>query len=141
VIDPKQHSIAADTWRWSYFGLSNVSTGRGYSTPPSNGRYLIVLLVMQNLGTTPQQIPDGLFVVTDDQGRSIPFNRQASEDYFLQAGIGVAANYAPTANIPPTESWVSVPLLFDVPPDATNLIVSSTSTPAQGYLVRQNMQQ
>ena len=141
VIDPKQHSIAAGTWLWSYFGLSNVTSGRGYSTPPSNGRYLIVLLVMQNLGTTPQQIPDGLYVVTDDQGRTIPFNRQASEEYFLQTGIGVSANYDPTAAIPPTESWVSVPLLFDVPPDATNLIVSSTSTPAQGYLVRQNMQQ
>jgi len=141
VIDPLQHSIAADTWRWSYFGLSNVSSGSGYSVPPTNGRYLIVLLVMQNLGTTPQQIQDGLFVVTDDQGRTIPFNRQASEDYFLQTGIGVSANYAPTANIPPTPSWVSVPLLFDVPLDATNLIVSSTSTPAQGYLVRQNMQQ
>lgn len=137
VIDPKQHSTAG-TWRWSYYGLSNVSTGRGYSAPPANGRFLIVLLVVQNLGTTPQQIPDGLYVVTDDQGRSFAFNRQASAEYFRQAGV--VADYPPTVAIPPTSSWVSVPVLFDVPPDATNLIVSSTSNPAQGYLVRKNMQ-
>ncbi len=131
--------LDAGRWQWSYYGLSNVTTGRGYSVEPSNGRYLIVLFLVQNTGDAPARIPDDLFVVTDEQGRSTTFNRQASAEYFLRYYGSNPGDYRATADIPPTNSPVSVPLLFDVPPDATNLVVTSTADPDQGFLVRRDM--
>jgi hypothetical protein len=139
VIDPEQR-LSAGPWEWSYYGLSNVTTGRDYQAQPANGRYLIVLLLVRNTTDAPAQIPDGLFVVTDEQGRTATFNRDASVEYMRRYGVGTAGDYPANAEIPPTNSLVSVPVLFDVASDATNLVVTSNVDPSQGFLVRQNMQ-
>jgi hypothetical protein len=131
--------LTAAPWQWSYYGLSNVTTGRDYTIRPTKGRYLIALLLVRNTGNTPARIPDGLFVVTDQQGRSTTFNRQASAEYFLRYSGSNPGDYRATAEIPPTNTPVSVPLLFDVAPDATNLIITSTTDPDQGFLVRRDM--
>lgn len=137
LLDTGQ-KLQAGIWEWSYYGRSNYTTGSGYSVQPSNGRYLIVLLLVRNTSDAPVQIPDGLFVVTDDQGRSISFNRPISVEYMRRYGSS-AGDYPANAAIPVTNTPVSVPLLFDVAADATNLVITSTSDPGQGYLVRSNM--
>jgi len=127
-------------WRWGYYGLSNVTTGgAGFSVQPK-GRYLVVLMLVQNTGTTPQQIPDGLYMVTDEQGRTATFNRQASVDYYQTYLNTNPGDYPANAKIPVTTTPVSVPLLFDVPLDATNLIMTSANNPKQGFFVAQRMQ-
>ncbi|HEV2123884.1 MAG TPA: hypothetical protein VGW38_14060, partial [Chloroflexota bacterium] len=69
ILDTSQ-KLQAGIWKWSYYGLSNVTTGSGYSVPPRNGRYLIVLVLVRNASDAPAPIPDGLFVIIDEQGRS-----------------------------------------------------------------------
>jgi hypothetical protein len=105
-----------------------------------NGRYLVVLALVQNTGTTPQQIPDGLFVVTDEQGRTATFNRQASVDYYQQYRNTTPGDYPANAAIPVTTTPVSVPLLFDLPLDSTNVVLTSANNPQQGFFVAQRMQ-
>lgn len=132
-------TLQTGQWEWSYFGLSNYTTGSGYSVQPANGRYLIVLMLVRNTGNASAQIPDGLFVVTDAQGRSISFNRPISVEYMRRYGVGVGGDYPANANIPVTNTPVSVPLLFDVAPDATDLIVTSATDPSRGFLVRSDL--
>jgi hypothetical protein len=127
-------------WRWGYYGFSNVSDGSDDFRVQPKGRYLIVLMLVQNTGTAPQQIPDGSFVVTDAQGRTATFNRQASVDYYQTYINTNPGDYPANAAIPVTNTPVSVPLLFDLPLDSTNVVLTSANNPAQGFFVAQRMQ-
>ncbi len=133
--------LRAGDFEYSFSGLSNVATGSYGGAPPARGRYLIALMTVRNVGNTPAQIPDGFFVVKDAQGRVSDFNRAASVDYlnrFGGAGPRGAGDFAANATLPPRGQLGSVPLLFDVPSDATDLVVFSRDNTAQGFLVRQS---
>jgi hypothetical protein len=137
---PAQQLVEEGPWRWSSYGLSNVLFSADDFRVQPNGRYLVVLALVQNTGTTPQQIPDGLFVVTDEQGRTATFNRQASVDYYQQYRNTTPGDYPANAAIPVTTTPVSVPLLFDLPLDSTNVVLTSANNPQQGFFVAQRMQ-
>jgi hypothetical protein len=119
--------------------LSNIATGSYGGARPARGQYLIVLAYVRNAGTTPQQIPDGFFVVKDAQGRVSDFNRAASVEYinrFGGTGPGGAGDYAANAQLPPGAPLGSMPLLFDVSPDATEIVLFSRDNPSQGFRIR-----
>ena len=50
--------------------------------------------------------------------------------------MGQAGDVAADATFPPNSEMASVPLLFDVPADATNLVLLSRDNINQGFLIR-----
>ncbi len=128
-------------FEYGFSGRTNVATGSYGGSPPARGRYVIVLMTVRNVGAAPAQIPDGFFVIKDAQGRVSDFNRAASVDYinrFGGTGPRGAGDYAAHAQLPPGALLGSMPVLFDVATDATDLVVFSRDNPAQGFLVRQS---
>ncbi len=128
-------------FEYGFSGRTNVATGSYGGSPPARGRYVIVLMTVRNVGAAPAQIPDGFFVIKDAQGRVSDFNRAASVGYinrFGGTGPRGAGDYAADAQLPPGALLGSMPVLFDVATDATDLVVFSRDNPAQGFLVRQS---
>jgi hypothetical protein len=133
--------LRAGDFEYTFTTFSNVATGSYGGAPPARGRYLIVLMAVRNASGAPVQVPDGFFVVKDAQGRVSDFNRAASVDYinrFGGTGPRGAGDYAADAQLPPGAPLGSMPFLFDVASDATDLVVFSRDNTAQGFLVRQN---
>ena len=94
-------------------------------------------MAVGNRGDAPMTIPDGYFVLKDAQGRVYDFNRAASIEYFVGAGgAGVAADIGADTTVPNNNVLTSVPLLFDVPPDAANLVLLSRDNLNQGFMIR-----
>ena len=140
AIVPNPQALTAGGFEYSFgSSITNVATGSYGGAPPARGQYLIVLAWVRNTGATPAQIPDGFFVVKDAQGRVSDFNRAASVDYinrFGGTGAGGAGDYAADAQLPPGAPLGSIPLLFDIAPDATNVVLFSRDNPSQGFRVR-----
>lgn len=130
--------LSAGGFEYSFgSGLTNVGTGNYGGATPARGQYLIVLAWVRNTGSTPAQIPDGFFVVKDAQGRVSDFNRAASVDYFNRlGGAGSAGDFGADAQLPPGAPLASMPLLFDIAPDATDVVLFSRDNPNQGFRVR-----
>jgi hypothetical protein len=96
-----------------------------------------VLLQVANNSGSPAKIPDRFFVIKDAQGRVYNSNRAASIDYFNRfGGPGAAADVGANAVFPSNKALTSVALLFDVSPDAKNLVLFSRNNPNQGFLIR-----
>ncbi|MBV9786836.1 MAG: hypothetical protein JOZ51_01590, partial [Chloroflexi bacterium] len=140
AIVPNPQALTAGGFEYSFgSSITNVATGSYGGATPARGQYLIVLAWVRNTGATPAQIPDGFFVVKDAQGRVSDFNRAASVDYinrFGGTGAGGAGDYAADAQLPPGAPLGSIPLLFDIAPDATNVVLFSRDNPSQGFRVR-----
>jgi len=134
AVVPNGNVIDAGNWDFSYNGISNFATGPYGGAPPSRGRYEIVLITVRNNGNAPAQIPDGALVIKDGQGRVYDFNRAASVDYFNR--IPGSGDLPADAEFPPSNLLSSVPLLFDVSSDATDLVLFSRDNLAQGFLIR-----
>jgi hypothetical protein len=136
AIVPNDTVVQAGQWTFTYSGIKNVTDGVG-GVAPSHGQYQIVLLAVANSGGQAAAIPDGFFVLKDAQGHVYDFNRAVSVDYFNRAGgAGQAADVGADAQIPSNDALTSVPLLFDVPPDATNLVLLSHDNVNQGFMIR-----
>jgi outer membrane biosynthesis protein TonB len=129
--------VQAGQWAYTFTGQDNIATGAYGGAPPTRGQYQIVLLQIANNSAEPQTIPDGFFVIKDAQGRIYDFNRAASVDYLIRfGGPGVAADIGADTALPPNSVLTSVPLLFDVPADASNLVLFSRENLNQGFLIR-----
>ncbi len=140
AVVPNGEVLRAGNFEFSNFlGIYNTTSGAYGGAPPARGQYLIVLLTVRNVGDAPAQIPDGFFVVKDAQGRVSDFNRAASVDYinrFGGTGPRGAGDYAADAQLPPGAPLGSMPLLFDVAPDATDIVLFSRENVNQGFLIR-----
>jgi len=101
---------------------------------PNNGRFVIVLIFAVNRSGQEQAIPDNFFVLKDAQGRIWEARPEVSSAYVMP---GVNADIAHSQAIPPDGLTRSVALIFDVAPDATNLVFFARSNPSQGWLVLQ----
>ncbi|HSH82099.1 MAG TPA: hypothetical protein VLA19_26530, partial [Herpetosiphonaceae bacterium] len=137
AVVPNGTVVNAGSWAYTYGGIKNIGTGAYGGAPPTRGQYQITLLAVANNSGAPATIPDGFFVLKDAQGRVYDFNRAASVDYLNRfGGPGVAADISADANVPNNRLLSSVALLFDVSPDATNLVLFSRENPTQGFLIR-----
>jgi hypothetical protein len=139
AIVPNGQVLRAGNFEYSFSGIRNVATGSYGGARAARGQYEIVLITVRNVGGNPQQIPDGFFVVKDAQGRVSDFNRAASIDYinrFGGTGPGGAGDYAADAQLQPGGFLGSMPLLFDVATDATDVVLFSRDNPGQGFRIR-----
>jgi hypothetical protein len=135
AVVPVGTSVQAGPWNFEYRGAQNTSPNAFAGATPSQGLYQIVVVVVTNNSGEAATIPDGFFVLKDAQGRVYEFNRAASVDYVNRTGRGVAADIAADEQVPPG-ALLSTGLLFDVAPDATNLVLFSRENVNQGFLIR-----
>jgi hypothetical protein len=127
----------AGTWYYTFpnVAFSNVIAGPVGTIEPKN-RWLVVLMYVNNDSGGLLKLPADFFVVKDAQGRIYRPNVEASQAY------KDAGNYADVTmkdDIDPGVN-VSIPILFDVSADATDLVIFSRYNTASGYAVRANMQ-
>ncbi|NJN67862.1 MAG: DUF4352 domain-containing protein, partial [Chloroflexaceae bacterium] len=99
------------------------------------GRFVLVLLTVGNGTSVARRIPPGLLVLTDDQGRSYQPVPGASAAYLETYGRGRHGDLSLDDAIPPGGSLYSVPLLFDVAPDATGLLLTVVGHAHEGWAV------
>lgn len=103
---------------------------------PNNGRFVVVLVFAVNNTGQSQAIPPDFFVLKDAQGRVWEARPDASTAY---VNPGVNADLAHPQALPPDGLTRSVALIFDVAPDATNLVFFARSNPGQGWQVLQGV--
>ncbi|EFO81702.1 TPR repeat-containing protein [Oscillochloris trichoides DG-6] len=102
----------------------------------NNGRFVVVLVFVSNTTGTTQSIPADFFVLKDAQGRIWQARPEVSDAY---VNPGVNADQSHSQPIPPDGLTYSVALIFDVAPDATNLVFFARTNPAQGWLILSNV--
>lgn len=129
--------LRAQGFAYGYSGSSNILAGSYGGKLPSRGQWLIVTMTVRNLGSAPAAVPDNFFVVKDAQGRVSYFDRTASSDYldrFGGSGPGGAANLDPKEPVP--RGLGIMPLLFDVSPNATDLVIFTSGNIYEAYSVQ-----
>lgn len=96
------------------------------------GRFAVVLVFVANRTGQAQALPDDFFVLKDAQGRVYTPRPEVSPAYVIP---GVNADLSQQQEIPADGLTRSVALVFDVAPDATNLVFFARSNPSQGWQV------
>ncbi|WP_322814130.1 hypothetical protein [Chloroflexus sp.] len=99
---------------------------------PNNGRFVVVLVFVRNTTGQDQPVPLDFFVLKDAQGRVWTPRLDASDAYLIR---GINADLSHSEPVPADGFVRSVAILFDVAPDATDLVFFARSNPGQGWLV------
>jgi hypothetical protein len=86
-----------------------------------SGQFVLALLSIGYSGDTALAIPENLFTLEDDQGRHYRPAPGASAAYLATFGRGQYGDVSLDEVIPANAGNVSVPVIFDVPPDAHDL--------------------
>lgn len=100
-----------------------------------DGRFVLTLLAVSNATDTPRRIPLDLFVLTDAQGRSYTPDPVASVSYLVVYPAGQWGDLAIDDEVPPGAGLYTMPLLFDIPLDATNLLLTMGQRADAGWLI------
>lgn len=126
--------LSSEGWRYDFNQPTYAAPiiGSLGSFTPTNGRFVVVLVFAINETGQPQPIPGNFFVLKDAQGRVWEARPDVSAAY-VQPGIN--ADLAHTQPLPPNGITHSVAIIFDVAPDATDLVFFARSNPGQGWLV------
>ena len=126
--------LQSDGWLYDFnqptFAASIIGNLGQYT--PNNGRFVVVLAFAVNNTGTEQAIPNSFFVLKDAQGRVWEARPEVSSAYVVP---GVNADLAHTQPIPADGITRSVAIIFDVAPDATDLVFFARNNPGQGWLV------
>jgi hypothetical protein len=128
--------INVDNWFFNYGGVSGIADGNAINLQPQ-GRWVIVGALMYDGTLEGRTIPGDLLVLKDAQGRVYRPNADASEAFLNTYPGSYNINLKQAA---PVAQNFAVPLLFDVAPDATDLVLFSPQFTDQGYYVRANAQ-
>ncbi|MCS6881803.1 MAG: hypothetical protein RMK84_07475 [Oscillochloridaceae bacterium] len=134
ALVPANTPLQSQGWLYDFnqptFAASIVGNLGQYA--PKNGRFVVVLAFVVNNTGTVQPVPSSFFVLKDAQGRVWEARPEVSAAYVVP---GVNADLAHTQPLPPDGLTRSVAIVFDVAPDATDLIFFARSNPGQGWLV------
>ena len=116
------------------FPVPNFATSfpGGVGNVQPQGRFVLVLMYLSNATGQPLQINADTFLLRDDQGRIYQANPAASSAYLIP---GINGDISQETPLPADSLTRSMPLFFDVAPDATNLVFFARENPDQGYLV------
>jgi hypothetical protein len=101
----------------------------------ARGRFALALLAVSNTTTTTRRLSPDMFALIDEQGQRYQPVAGASSAYLDTYGRGLHGDLALEDQIPPTSGMFSVPLLFDVDPNASELILTMGQDANQGWPV------
>lgn len=133
AIVPPNTPLESNGWAYN-FSQPNYATsiiGALNGIQPQ-GRFVVVLVLVNNTTGQNQVVPADFFVLKDGQGRVYNSQPSVSTAYVIP---GVNADLNQEQSIPSDGVAYSVALLFDVAPDATNLVFFARSKPDQGWQV------
>jgi hypothetical protein len=132
IVQPNT-PLNSNGWTYNFsqpnYATSIIGTLNGIQP---QGRFVVVLMLVNNASGQPQTIPADFFVLKDSQGRVYNSLPNVSTAYVIP---GVNADLSQEQQIPVDGGNYSVALLFDVAPDATNLVFFARSKPDQGWQV------
>lgn len=97
------------------------------------GRFVLAVIAISNNSPEPRQIPLDLFTLVDSAERSYTPVPEASSAYLALYERGQRGDLALEDVIEPGSGMRSVPLLFDVPPDATGLRLTMRGAAGAGW--------
>jgi hypothetical protein len=140
---PANTPLESNGWRYDFVNPQYATFIVGNFGPlqPQQGRTVVVLVQVANIEGQPEALPQSYFVLKDAQGRVYEPQPQASTMYLsMFGGRGVAADLSQEDPIPSDGLTRSMPLVFDVPADASDLVLFARSNPGQGWLVLQSVQ-
>ncbi len=126
--------LRADGWNYTYPNqLYALPLGpRVGNFTAEKGAFLHVLVFIANNTGTAQPLPRDFFVLKDAQGRVYQARPEVSS---AAVRPGVNADVGHETSIPANGLTTSVYLVFDVAPDATDLMLFARNKPDQGFLV------
>jgi hypothetical protein len=136
---PIQTAGGAWTFNFPTASYANTFSGPIGGIEPT-GRFVVVLITVNNNSGQPQSIPANFFVLKDAQGRVYGARPDVSTAYVNTFGRGLAADLSMEDQIAADGLTRSVPLMFDVAPDATGLVLFAADNPSQGYTVLERLQ-
>jgi hypothetical protein len=101
------------------------------------GRFVLTLMAVSNNSAAQRRIPADLFTLVDSRGRRYIPAPNASTAYLALYGRGQHGDLALEDDLAPSSGMRSVPILFDVPTNATGLVLTvrgngSTGWPIEG---------
>jgi hypothetical protein len=85
------------------------------------GRFVLALVAVSNLGPAPAPLPADALALVDARGTRYPPVPAASTAYLSAYQRGLRGDLSMEEPVPPGAGIVSVPVIFDVPPDARGL--------------------
>jgi hypothetical protein len=134
AIIPANTPIQSENWVYDFPQATYAASiiGNLGQFTPSNGRFVVVLIHAINNTGNPQAVPGNFFVVKDAQGRVWEARPEVSDAYVVP---GVNADQTHNTPIPSDGNYRSVAIVFDVAPDATDLVFFARSNPAQGWII------
>ncbi|HEU5014455.1 MAG TPA: hypothetical protein VFT66_18165 [Roseiflexaceae bacterium] len=133
---PVGESIQAGDWSYTFpgFCLGSCATvvGKQIGSFTAQGNYVVALVLVSNNTGTAQPIPQNFFVVKDAQGNVYTPQPQVSSAYLIR---GVNADRSQEDAVPAGATNTSLPLVFDIPSGASNLMLFSSANPSQGFQI------
>lgn len=134
TVLPMGYPLESANWTVTLFqtAYTHVLTA-GVGTFEPEGKLLLILAAVGNNEAEPRHIPPELLRVTDAQGRSYTPAPDISSAYLRLHGRGSYGNLAYEEEIPPGGHLYNIPLFFDVPPDATDLVLTIVEAPTSGW--------
>ncbi|MEN9937427.1 MAG: hypothetical protein RLZZ387_4006 [Chloroflexota bacterium] len=142
LIIPANAFISANGWNYSYPGTNvcafgcAVVLGNQAGGFTASGTFVHILAFVQNTTGTAQPLPADFFVLRDAQGRI----HEARVDVAGAVWQPGASDVSHASAIPANNATTSVYLVFDVPTDATNLVLFSRYFIDQGWQVLESAQ-
>jgi hypothetical protein len=134
---PPNAVISANNWNYTYpgtnvcaFGCALV-IGNRVGNFTAQGTFVHVLVFVQNNTGTTQPLPADFFVLRDAQGRI----HEARPDVAGADWRPGSADVAHSMAVPANGATTSVYMVFDVPTDATDLVLFSRYFIDQGWPV------
>lgn len=98
-----------------------------------NGRFVLAVVAVSNNSPETRILPPTFFVLRDDQGRTYSPVPQASTIYLTLYQRGQHGDLALEEPLEPSSGMRSIPILFDVPLDASGLRLTTPSSGGAGW--------
>lgn len=143
LLNAENTATSAEGWQYGVRSpiIAGDRTSRFPNTPPQNGAYYVVVVLVQNGTGTDQPIPADFFVLQDDQGRTFNVNIERTQELLtIGGGRGLVADIDVSDIVYNGGALQTISLIFDVNVDATNLRLYGGSNRSEGWLIAETVQ-
>jgi hypothetical protein len=129
--------LQANGWNYTYPSETYAAAlGSQVGSFTASGNWVLVLVHVANNSGSDQPLPPDFFVLKDAQGRIYRPQPPVSSAYVIR---GVNADISMEDSVPANGLITSIPLLFDVTPGATNLVLFAGGNTGQGWQVLESV--